>query len=132
MSRAGCPYDNAMAESFMKTLKHEEVDASAYRDLAHASAAIGEFIETAYNRQKAPLGSCLLVAGGVRVQPAPGCCAAARGYDAAELSVIACLTKGVHSIPMAKRTLRWSDGKTDKSICLRPRLAGPPSQGGRQ
>ena len=25
MSRAGCPYDNAMAESFMKTLKHEEV-----------------------------------------------------------------------------------------------------------
>ena len=28
MSRAGCPYDNAMAESFMKTLKHEEVDAA--------------------------------------------------------------------------------------------------------
>jgi len=52
MSRAGCPYDNAMAESFMKTLKHEEVDASAYRDLAHARAAIGEFIETAYNRQR--------------------------------------------------------------------------------
>jgi len=52
MSRAGCPYDNAMAESFMKTLKHEEVDASAYHDLAHARAAIGEFIETAYNRQR--------------------------------------------------------------------------------
>ena len=52
MSRAGCPYDNAMAESFMKTLKHEEVDASAYRDLAHARAAIGEFLETAYNRQR--------------------------------------------------------------------------------
>ncbi len=52
MSRAGCPYDNAMAESFMKTLKHEEVDASAYRDLTHARAAIGEFIETAYNRQR--------------------------------------------------------------------------------
>ena len=34
MSRAGCPYDNAMAESFMKTLKHEEVDGSDYRDLA--------------------------------------------------------------------------------------------------
>ncbi len=41
MSRAGCPYDNAMAESFMKTLKHEEVDAGAYRDLAHARAASG-------------------------------------------------------------------------------------------
>ena len=52
MSRAGCPYDNAMAESFMKTLKAEEVDASAYRDLAHATAAIGEFIEQVYNRQR--------------------------------------------------------------------------------
>ena len=29
MSRVGCPYDNAMAESFMKTLKHEEVDGRA-------------------------------------------------------------------------------------------------------
>src|SRR6185503_19039171 len=36
MSRAGCPYDNAMAESFMKTLKHEEVDGRAYRNLATA------------------------------------------------------------------------------------------------
>jgi putative transposase len=35
MSRAGCPYDNAMAESFMKTLKAEEVDASDYQDLAN-------------------------------------------------------------------------------------------------
>lgn len=52
MSRVGCPYDNAMAESFMKTLKHEEVDASAYRDLAHARSAIGEFIDTVYNRQR--------------------------------------------------------------------------------
>lgn len=52
MSRAGCPYDNAMAESFMKTLKHEEVDASDYRDLAHARSAIGDFIETVYNRQR--------------------------------------------------------------------------------
>lgn len=52
MSRAGCPYDNAMAESFMKTLKQEEVDASAYRNLGHARAAIGEFIETVYNAQR--------------------------------------------------------------------------------
>jgi transposase InsO family protein len=52
MSRIGCPYDNAMAESFMKTLKHEEVDASAYRDLAHARSTIGEFIDTVYNRQR--------------------------------------------------------------------------------
>ncbi len=52
MSRAGCPYDNAMAESFMKTLKAEEVDGSAYQDLSHARARIGEFIEQVYNRQR--------------------------------------------------------------------------------
>ena len=52
MSRAGCPYDNAMAESFMKTLKAEEVDGRAYRDLDHARGEIGQFIETIYNRQR--------------------------------------------------------------------------------
>jgi transposase InsO family protein len=52
MSRAGCPYDNAMAESFMKTLKMEEVDGSEYRDIEHARSAIGAFIETVYNRQR--------------------------------------------------------------------------------
>jgi transposase InsO family protein len=52
MSRAGCPYDNAMAESFMKTLKQEEVDASDYRDRDHARQAISEFLETVYNRQR--------------------------------------------------------------------------------
>lgn len=52
MSRAGCPWDNAMAESFMRTLKHEEVDGSAYRDLAQAQARIESFIEQVYNRQR--------------------------------------------------------------------------------
>jgi len=42
MSRVGNPYDNAKAESFMKTLKHEEVDGQAYRDAAAARRAIGE------------------------------------------------------------------------------------------
>jgi putative transposase len=49
MSRVGNPYDNAKAESFMKTLKHEEVDGRAYRDLAQAHASIGAFIERVYN-----------------------------------------------------------------------------------
>ena len=49
MSRGGCPYDNAKAESFMKTLKTEEVDGSAYRDLADARSCIGDFIEQVYN-----------------------------------------------------------------------------------
>lgn len=52
MSRTGCPYDNAMAESFMKTLKQEEVDGSAYRNLTDARSAIGDFIEKVYNRQR--------------------------------------------------------------------------------
>jgi putative transposase len=52
MSRIGNPYDNAKAESFMKTLKCEEVDGSAYRDLADARARIGSFIEEVYNRQR--------------------------------------------------------------------------------
>ncbi len=52
MSRVGCPYDNAMAESFMKTLKVEEVDGSNYRDIDVARAHIGDFIETVYNRQR--------------------------------------------------------------------------------
>jgi len=52
MSRVGCPYDNAMAESFMKTLKQEEVDGSVYRNITDARSAIGEFIETVYNLQR--------------------------------------------------------------------------------
>ncbi len=52
MSRVGNPYDNAKAESFMKTLKQEEVDGRAYRDVARRHAAIGAFIEQVYNRQR--------------------------------------------------------------------------------
>jgi putative transposase len=52
MSRLGNPYDNAKAESFMKTLKQEEVDGRDYRDLAAARAAIGTFIEDVYNRRR--------------------------------------------------------------------------------
>jgi transposase InsO family protein len=36
MGRPGNPYDNAKAESFMRTLKGEEVDGRAYRDAADA------------------------------------------------------------------------------------------------
>jgi len=52
MSRAGNPYDNAQAESFMKTLKHEEVDGRSYRDIDQAREAIGSFIEDVYNRHR--------------------------------------------------------------------------------
>jgi putative transposase len=52
MSRTGNPYDNAQAESFIKTLKYEEVYRTEYRDLAEAYASIGEFIEHVYNEQR--------------------------------------------------------------------------------
>jgi putative transposase len=52
MSRKGNPYDNAACESFMKTLKYEEVYRSEYRDLADAYAQIGEFLERVYNQRR--------------------------------------------------------------------------------
>jgi transposase InsO family protein len=52
MSRIACPYDNAFAESFMKTLKQEEVDGRTYTDLAHARADVGTFIEVVYNGKR--------------------------------------------------------------------------------
>lgn len=52
MSRIGNPYDNAKAESFMKTLKQEEVDGRNYRDAHEARQMIGRFIEEVYNGQR--------------------------------------------------------------------------------
>ena len=52
MSRSGNPYDNAKCESFMKTLKYEEVYRQEYRDLADASASIERFIEKTYNGKR--------------------------------------------------------------------------------
>jgi putative transposase len=52
MSRKANPYDNAACESFMKTLKYEEVYRSEYRDLADAYAQIGEFLERVYNLKR--------------------------------------------------------------------------------
>lgn len=52
MSRKGNPYDNAKAESFMKTLKYEEVFREDYRDLLEAHAGIGRFLEQVYNQKR--------------------------------------------------------------------------------
>ena len=52
MSRSGNPYDNATCESFMKTLKYEEVYRQEYRDLADARASIERFIEKIYNGKR--------------------------------------------------------------------------------
>jgi transposase InsO family protein len=52
MSRKGNPYDNAVAESFMKTLKYEQVYREDYRDLAEAHASVGRFLEQVYNQKR--------------------------------------------------------------------------------
>jgi len=57
MSRKGNPYDNARTESFMKTLKYEEVYRQEYRDLSDALRSLRRFIEKVYNEK--PLHSAL-------------------------------------------------------------------------
>ena len=52
MSRRGNPYDNAYAESFMKTLKREEVERKEYGSLQEAQANIAEFVHEIYNAQR--------------------------------------------------------------------------------
>ena len=52
MSRKGNPYDNAYAESFMKTLKQEEVYRYEYQDLEEARHRIQQFLEAVYNDKR--------------------------------------------------------------------------------
>jgi transposase InsO family protein len=60
MSRPANPYDNASCESFLKTLKREEIYPNQYSDLEHLRSNIEEFIEKYYNRQRlhSALGYC--------------------------------------------------------------------------
>lgn len=52
MSRTGNPYDNAMAESFIKTLKAEEVYLNEYESLLDATTNIDHFIDQMYNKKR--------------------------------------------------------------------------------
>jgi len=52
MSRPANPYDNAACESFMKTLKQEEIYCNQYADFDALSGHLEEFIDTYYNRQR--------------------------------------------------------------------------------
>ena len=60
MSRKGNPYDNATCESFMKTLKYDEVHRQEYRDLGEAQTCIQRFLEKVYNQKRlhSALGYC--------------------------------------------------------------------------
>lgn len=52
MSRKANPYDNAKCESFMKTLKYEEVYRQEYRDLAEVRTCMERFIDQVYNHKR--------------------------------------------------------------------------------
>ena len=52
MSRKGNPYDNAVAESFFKTLKNEEVYLTEYRTAEEAQASIRHFVDQVYNQKR--------------------------------------------------------------------------------
>ena len=60
MSRAGNPYDNATCESWIKTLKVEEIYGNQYQDLEDLRSHLREFIEQYYNRDRlhSALGYC--------------------------------------------------------------------------
>ena len=52
MSHKASPWENAGCESWMKTLKAEEVYRQEYRDLAEVRASISQFIDEVYNQKR--------------------------------------------------------------------------------
>jgi transposase InsO family protein len=68
MSRKGAPWENGRAESFIKTLKAEEVSLKQYRDMEEARRSSGHFLEEVYNQSSIALGFGLHGSGSVRSQ----------------------------------------------------------------
>jgi putative transposase len=52
MSRTGNPYDNAQVESFMKTVKHEELYLREYATMQDIVERLPRFLEEVYNRRR--------------------------------------------------------------------------------
>jgi len=66
MSRRGNPYDNALADAFLKVLKYEEVYWQDYRDLVEPRAAIPRFFRTGVQRETIALRFGLSPTSGIR------------------------------------------------------------------
>ncbi len=82
MSRKGNPYDNARCESFLKTLKQEEIYTRQYRDRADLETHLESFLEEYYNRERlhSALNYCSPEQFENSLQPRPS------GYPAAQMS----------------------------------------------
>jgi len=99
MSRPANPYDNAKAESFMKTLKAEEVNGKAYANLDEARRQIGAFIETVYNAKRlhSALGYKPPAEFEAELRPA----SPTANQDESPVTQLACLSDGVQSTGVA-------------------------------
>lgn len=84
MSRPANPYDNATCESFMKTLKQEEIYCRQYRDLADLEAHVEEFLDRYYNHQR--LHSALGYQTPAEFEQQPSCRKDSVAFDAPKMS----------------------------------------------
>jgi len=52
MSSSGCPYDNAVVESFFSTAKREEIFRRQYSGIDEVKSYIFDYVELFYNRKR--------------------------------------------------------------------------------
>ena len=90
MSRRGSPYDNARAESFIKTVKYEEVYLSEYETYQDVVDHVPRFLDQIYNEKR--LHSALGYLSPMEVE-------AQHAQQAAEISLPRCPISGGHSTP---------------------------------
>jgi transposase InsO family protein len=105
MSRPANPYDNATCESFMKTLKQEEIYCGEYRDLEDLRGHVEEFLNRYYNRQR--LHSALGYRTPVEYEEQGGGSSEPEGAEGPKMSFF---RHGKSDHPMAKRKTGEASG----------------------